>query len=169
MMKKMVAFFLLTGIGCFFLSFNTYRDNSRPAKLRTIIIDPGHGGLDPGTHGLISKEKDVALDISLKLGDAIQKEFPEIKIVYTRTTDILPGNAATLNEGLVNRANIANSAKGDLFICIHCNATRQPAGGYYAKRVIGHKKAIRYVKKKKKLVTVPIYESYWVKNTRIGT
>jgi N-acetylmuramoyl-L-alanine amidase len=169
MIKKMLAFFLLAAVGCSFLSFTGHRDNPRPAKLRTIIIDPGHGGLDPGTKGLISKEKDVALDISLKLGDAIQKEFPDIRIVYTRTTDILPGNAATLKEGLLNRADIANKAKGDLFICIHCNATRQPAGGYYAKRVIGHKKAIRYVKKKKKLVTVPIYESYWVKNTRIGT
>jgi N-acetylmuramoyl-L-alanine amidase len=169
MMKTMVAFILFVGINCSFLSFISHRDSTKPAKLRTIIIDPGHGGLDPGTHGLISKEKDVALDISLKLGDAIQKEFPDIKIVYTRTTDVLPGNAATLNEGLVARADIANKAKGDLFICIHCNATRQPAGGYYAKRVIGHKKAIRYVKKKKKLVTVPIYESYWVKNTRIGT
>jgi N-acetylmuramoyl-L-alanine amidase len=169
MTKRLASFFLFVGIICSSLSFSGYREIPRPAKLRTIIIDPGHGGLDPGTHGLISKEKDVALDISLKLGDAIQKEFPDIKIVYTRTTDILPGNANTLNEGLVNRADIANKAKGDLFICIHCNATRQPAGGYYAKRVIGHKKVIRYVKKKKRLVTVPIYESYWVKNTRIGT
>lgn len=169
MMKKMVASFLLTGIVCSFLAFSSHEENNKPAKLRTIIIDPGHGGLDPGTHGLISKEKDVALDISLKLGDAIQKEFPDIKIVYTRTTDVLPGNAVTKDAGLVARADIANKAKGDLFICIHCNATRQPAGGYYAKRVIGHKKTIHYVRRKKKLVTVPIYESYWVKNTRIGT
>jgi N-acetylmuramoyl-L-alanine amidase len=169
MMKRMVAFFLFAGAICSFLSFNRGPGSPRPVKLKTIIIDPGHGGIDPGTHGLISKEKDVALEISLKLGDAIQKEFPGIKIVYTRTTDILPGNSTTLNQGLVARADIANKAKGDLFICIHCNATRQPAGGYYAKRVIGHKKVIRYVKKKKKWVTVPVYESYWVKNTRIGT
>jgi N-acetylmuramoyl-L-alanine amidase len=106
------------------------------------------------------------------LGEAIKKEFPDIKVVFTRTSDATVQNGANLKEDLHNRAQIANDAKGDLFISIHCDATRQPAGGYYEKRVIGHKKKLEYVgkgkKKKKKLVTVPIYESYWVKNMMTG-
>jgi N-acetylmuramoyl-L-alanine amidase len=145
----------------------------KAATIKTIIIDPGHGGLDPGTHGLISKEKEVTLEISLKLGEAIKKEFPDIKVIFTRTTDILPGNAITKNEGLRNRADIANQARGDLFLCIHGNATPQPAGGWYAKRVIGHRKKTVFVgkgkRKRKKTINEPIYEAYWVKNTRIGT
>ena len=172
-MRKVLAFFILPAVICLLTSFNKYPGHPKPPKIRTIIIDPGHGGIDPGTHGLISKEKKVALEISLKLGDAIEKEFPDIKIVYTRTTDELPGNAATVGQALLNRAAVANKAKGDLFICIHCNATRQHAGSYYMKKVIGHKKVIRYVgrgkKRKKQLVNEPVYRSYLVKNMRVGT
>ena len=165
----MLVVFSLFGIVCSFTSFVVYQKNQKPAKLRTIIIDPGHGGADHGTHGLISTEKDVTLDISLKLGRAIQQEFPDIKVVFTRTSDELPGGGTDFRPALLVRADIANKAKGDLFICIHCNSNGKPAGGYYAKRVIGHKKAIRYVRKRRRTVTVPIYESYWVTNTRIGT
>ena len=171
MMKKIAALLALCGIDLGTTSFYSPIVVQKPT-IRTIILDAGHGGIDPGTHGLISKEKDVTLEITLKLGEAIKKEFPEIKIVYTRTTDILPGNAATKNQGLYNRAQIANEAKGDLFLCIHCDATPKPAGGYYEKRVIGHKKKLEYVgkgkHKRKKMVNAPIYESYWVKNTMIG-
>src|SRR5579872_2986319 len=82
----------------------------------TIIIDPGHGGFDPGTHGLIAKEKDVALAISLKLGKALQKAFPALRIVYTRTTDIMPGNKPTVPDGIRYRAELANRSGGNLFI-----------------------------------------------------
>src|SRR5450631_3426067 len=156
-------------------TFSSFNTGNGPAalKLRTIVIDPGHGGLYPGTRGLISAEKDVTLDISLKLGEAIKTNFPGIKVVFTRTTDACANNATNLHDDLHGRAQIANQAKGDLFISIHCNATRQPAGGYYEKRVIGHKKKLVYVgkgsKKKKKWINAPIYESYWVKNTRVGT
>src|SRR6185437_3291900 len=147
--------------------------NPRSPKIRTLIIDPGHGGLFPGTRGLISTEKDVTLDISLKLGEAVRKNFPAVKVVFTRTTDACVNNATNLHDDLHGRAQIANQAKGDLFISIHCNATRQPAGGYYERRVIGHKKKLVYVgrgrKKRKRWVNAPVYESYWVKNTRVGT
>jgi N-acetylmuramoyl-L-alanine amidase len=158
-----------------FFTFSSFNIGSGQAalKLRTIVIDPGHGGLYPGTHGLISAEKDITLEISLKLGEAIKANFPNTKVVFTRTTDATVNNATDLHDDLHGRAQIANQAKGDLFISIHCNATRQPAGGYYEKRVIGHKKKLVYVgrgsKKHKKWVNAPIYESYWVKNTRVGT
>jgi N-acetylmuramoyl-L-alanine amidase len=145
----------------------------RPPKLRTLIIDPGHGGQFHGTKGLISTEEDVTLDISLKLGEAIKKNFPDIKVVFTRTTDGSVNNATTLKEDLHARAQIANQARGDLFISIHCNSTRQPPGGYYQRRVVGHKRKLVYVgrgkKRRKKWVNAPIYKSYWVKNMRVGT
>jgi N-acetylmuramoyl-L-alanine amidase len=157
------------------LTFSFFSSVGGPAaiKLKTIVIDPGHDPCDPGTHGLISDEKDVTLEISLKLGEAVKTNFPNTKIVFTRTTDACVNGATNLHDDLHGRAQIANQAKGDLFISIHCNATRQPAGGYYEKRVIGHKKKLVYVgkgsKKHKKWVNAPIYESYWVKNTRVGT
>jgi N-acetylmuramoyl-L-alanine amidase len=157
------------------LTFSSFTIDHGPAalKLRTIVIDPGHDPCDQGTHGLISAEKDVTLEISLKLGEAIKTNYPNTKIVFTRTTDACVNNATNLHNDLHGRAQIANQAKGDLFISIHCNSTRQPPGGYYEKRVIGHKKKLVYVgkgsKKHKKWINAPIYESYWVKNTRVGT
>jgi N-acetylmuramoyl-L-alanine amidase len=143
------------------------------ANIKTVVIDPGHGGLYPGAHGLISTEKDVTLEIALRLGDALQKAYPDIKVIYTRTTDACSGGATNLRDDLHTRAKIANDARGDLFISIHCNATPQPAGSYYMKRVIGHRRKVVMVgrgrRKRKKTVMEPIYESYLVKNTRIGT
>ena len=143
------------------------------ATIKTVIIDPGHGGIYPGAHGLISTEKNVTLEIALKLGEAIKTAFPDLRVIYTRTTDACSGNATNLRDDLQNRARIANESKGDLFISIHCNATQQPAGGWYAKRIIGHRKKTIMVgkgrRKKKKTVMEPIYESYWVKNMRTGT
>jgi N-acetylmuramoyl-L-alanine amidase len=158
-----------------FFTFSSFHSRKVPAaiKLRTIVIDPGHGGLFPGTRGLVSVEKDVTLEISLKLGEAIKANFPNTKVVFTRTTDACANNADNLSDDLHGRAQIANQAKGDLFISIHCNATPHPPGGYYEKRVVGHKKKLVYVgkgsKKRKKWVNAPIYQSYWVKNTRVGT
>ncbi len=158
-----------------FFSISGFNAGTSPSasKIRTIIIDPGHGGQYPGTRGLISTEKDVTLEIALKLGEVIKKQYPNIKVVFTRTTDALVNGATDLREDLHGRAQIANQSKGDLFISIHCNATPHPPGGYYEKRVIGHKKKLVDVgsgkKKRKKWVNAPIYESYWVKNTRVGT
>lgn len=141
--------------------------------LKTIIIDPGHGGKDPGARGLFSTEAEVALAVSLKFGTAIQKEFPDIKIVYTRTTDVLPGNAANKNLALKIRANMANEARGDLFISIHCNAIGAHAGGWYARRLIGHDTRVVYIgkgkRKKKRIISEPVYEKYYVENTTVGT
>lgn len=83
-------------------------------QIKVVCIDPGHGGKDPGCHGDLVNEKDVALSVSLKLGKYIETNYPEIKVVYTRKTDVF----VELNE----RAAIANRNKADIFICIHCNS-----------------------------------------------
>jgi len=177
MMKRFFVFSCVMGI-CISLSAFRYTDNGfgangKMATIKTVVIDAGHGGMYPGAHGLISTEKDVTLEIALKLGESIKNAFPDVKVVYTRTTDACSGGATNLRDDLHNRAKIANEAKGDLFISIHCNATRQPAGSYYMKRVIGHRKKTIMVgkgkRKRKKTVMEPIYESYLVKNTRTGT
>ena len=136
------------------------------AAIKTVVIDPGHGGIFAGTtNGLISKEKDVTLEISLKLGEAIKEAFPDVKVVYTRTTDACSGGATNLRDDLHNRAKIANDAKGDLFISIHCNATPQPAGSYYMKRIIGHRKKTIMVgkgrKKERKRLMNPFTNLIW--------
>jgi N-acetylmuramoyl-L-alanine amidase len=82
--------------------------------IKTVCIDAGHGGKDPGCHGDVHKEKDVALAIALKLGALIEKNIKDVKVVYTRKTDVFVE--------LGDRASIANKAKADLFICIHCNS-----------------------------------------------
>ena len=81
----------------------------------TVVIDPGHGGRDVGALGRVSKEKDINLKVALALGDLIKKNYPGIKVVYTRSKD-------TFVE-LGRRAAIANKAKADLFISIHTNST----------------------------------------------
>ncbi len=171
-MVKSLAALSFLALMCFMISFRKSIEMVQRPGLHTIIVDAGHGPKHPGAHGLISKEKDVTLDIAMKLGEAIQKEMPDVKVLYTRTTDE-EQNDETAGTANRYRADFANKSKADLFLSIHCNATPQPAGGWYAKRVIGHKKVLRFVgrgkRRKKKLVNEPIYESYWVKNMRRGT
>ncbi len=82
--------------------------------LHTIVLDAGHGGKDDGCSGKHSKEKHLALNITLALGQLIETTFPTIRVIYTRTSDIfIP---------LYQRAAIANENNADLFISIHCNA-----------------------------------------------
>ena len=84
-------------------------------KTMTVVINAGHGGTDPGCHGVKHWEKDVTLAISLKLGKYIEQNLPDVKVHYTRTTDIF----VPLNDIAAH----ANKNNADLFICIHCNAS----------------------------------------------
>ncbi|HWB62303.1 MAG TPA: N-acetylmuramoyl-L-alanine amidase, partial [Chitinophagales bacterium] len=94
------------------------------------MIDAGHGGKDPGAIGPDKiNEKDVALAVALKLGDYIEKNFPDIKVIYTRKKDEFVE--------LYERADIANKAKADLFICIHCNSNTNPSAYGTSTYVLG--------------------------------
>lgn len=87
---------------------------SQGKKLKTVVIDAGHGGHDDGCSGSGSKEKTIALSIALKLGKLIETNDKDVVVEYTRKTD----KFVTLD----NRAKIANTKKADLFICVHANA-----------------------------------------------
>lgn len=143
-------------------------------QLKTIIVDAGHGGTDPGAVGqyensLRSKEKNVTLAISKKLVAELKKQLPEIQVVPTRTTDIFQSPR--------EKANIANDYKGDLFICIHADSGPLKTG----KRQTGTKMVTKYKvtytgkgKKRKKhstpyKVEVPIYEYFKKPLTISGT
>jgi N-acetylmuramoyl-L-alanine amidase len=144
-------------------------------KIRTIIVDAGHGGKDGGAHGgyeggLGSWEKNITLAISNKLVAELQQELPDVKIVPTRTSDIY--------QSPPEKADIANQNKGDLFICIHADAVRLQTG----RRQIGTKSIVRQdviytgkgKKRKKKYgkkynEVVPVYDYYKIGSPRTGT
>jgi N-acetylmuramoyl-L-alanine amidase len=111
LIKTITVYFLfsmLFGVG------SAFKFNDSSFGVKTVVIDAGHGGHDSGCLGSSSKEKHVALAISLKLGAAIEAAFKDVKVIYTRKTDVF----VELHE----RAKIANDAKADLFICVHANA-----------------------------------------------
>ena len=91
---------------------------SRPNQIRTVVLDAGHGGKDPGTHGRYAKEKTINLELILQLGRKIKAKHPDVRVIYTRTTDRFVD--------LYERGAIANRNRADLFISIHCNAS--PSG-----------------------------------------
>lgn len=87
-------------------------------KVNKVVIDAGHGGHDPGTHGATSVEKDIALSIALKTGELLSRLYPDIQISYTRTKDVfIP---------LHKRIAKANEEKADLFVSVHCNYVGNP-------------------------------------------
>ena len=85
------------------------------AKPFVLVIDAGHGGKDPGAVGAISKEKDINLKVALALGKLVEDNLKDVKVVYTRKTDVFVELDA--------RAGIANANKADLFISIQTNAS----------------------------------------------
>jgi len=152
MTQRILLFFLITGGLLTISSFvrPTITQTNRKKVIGTVIIDPGHGGSDHGAKGRFSYEKDICLAVSLKLGAIISKEFPELRVLYTRTTDSYPE--------LHDRAKFANENKGDLYLCVHVNAAR----GKRVAEVVGYKTVTYYTGKgasrKKRTKRVPQYK-----------
>jgi N-acetylmuramoyl-L-alanine amidase len=176
-MLKSKAFVLTKSLLLF--SFLPVFSQTPPVKkINTIIVDAGHGGKDGGAHGayeggLYSWEKNVTLAISLKVVDELKKQLPGVKVVPTRTSDIY--------QSPPEKADIANQNKGDLFVCIHADATQLKTGsritGYrtvtvYDNKVEWIKKGKKKVKKVTKVpreVEKPIIEYFKIGTSRSGT
>lgn len=97
-----------------FLFKSSLQESKPKIPIHCIIIDPGHGGKDPGAHGKLYKEKDITLAIALDLKNLIHEKYPEMKVILTRSRDEFIE--------LDDRASMAKKKKADLFISIHCNA-----------------------------------------------
>ncbi|MCG8410691.1 MAG: N-acetylmuramoyl-L-alanine amidase [Bacteroidales bacterium] len=113
--KYQIVIFLLIIIKLILFS-DAYAQETKQYKLKTVVIDAGHGGKDSGTRGRYTLEKNVALAIALKLGTYIEENIPDVKVIYTRTTDTL----ISFDE----RTGIANRNNADLFISIHLNGVK---------------------------------------------
>ncbi len=125
--KKRIFFTFFISISLLF-STNAYSQTG--LGIKTVVIDAGHGGKDPGAVAKTKlQEKDVVLDVSLQLGKLISASFPQVKVVYTRSTDVFIG--------LSKRAKIANEAGADLFISIHANAAGNTAAKGFESFVLG--------------------------------
>ena len=163
------AFFILS-----LLVFSNNGFSQAPRKIRTIIIDPGHGGTDHGAHGdyegsLGSMEKNITLAISMKLVDDLKKAMPDVNIIPSRTTDVFMN--------VHQKAQFANEHHGDLFVCIHADAVDLKTGS----RILGYKTETYHTTKyegkgkhRKKILTkhtrrVAIREYYKIPTTRKGT
>lgn len=118
-------------------------------KIKTIIVDAGHGGSDQGAKGTYSTEAQITLQLALRLDTILRNEMPDTRIVMTRTTDIY--------HHVREKANIANKENGDLFVCIHVNAAPPK------KTITGYKSVAYYKgkgsKRKKYYKKVPIYKT----------
>ncbi|PVH27142.1 N-acetylmuramoyl-L-alanine amidase family protein [Sphingobacterium corticibacter] len=110
MFFTLLSFLLITVFG----SFREPSKGTPPQKIKTIVLDAGHGGHDSGAVGAQSREKDVALEITLKLGKKIEREMSGVKVIYTRADDSYPK--------LYERPALANQNHADLFISIHLNS-----------------------------------------------
>jgi len=131
----MIIRYLVTVLFGIIFSFSVFPQTEKDffGKLRTVVIDAGHGGKDKGCLGSHSYEKDVALAVSLKLGKYLEENFENLNVIYTRKTDVF----VELDE----RAKIANRAKADLFICIHANSAANSAAFGTETFVMGNAKS----------------------------
>ncbi|MGI4750878.1 MAG: N-acetylmuramoyl-L-alanine amidase family protein [Janthinobacterium lividum] len=109
------AFVLLASLFHFYFPPEKSALNTADFRFKTIVIDPGHGGKDPGAHGDFSLEKNVALAIGKKLQKALQAELPDVKVIMTRSSD----QFIELNQ----RSEIANKNHANLFVSLHCNSS----------------------------------------------
>lgn len=117
-MKNIV---LIPVLAVFFVFASFTGSGRKEFRLRTVVIDAGHGGKDPGCNGASAKEADIALKVALELGKTIEARSPDVKVIYTRKTNDFVE--------LIDRAGIANKNRADLFISIHCNSGPSSAYG----------------------------------------
>ena len=109
------------------------QDAKGKAKKYTVVLDAGHGGKDPGAVGKFSQEKNLNLALTLEVGKLLKKQYPDVNVVYTRSTDVfIP---------LQTRADIANKNDADLFISIHTNASENKASKGVETFILGNEKA----------------------------
>ena len=145
---------ILTSIFLLFAVIAIQAQKPAQSKQFVVVLDAGHGGHDPGTHGskkYKDKEKDIALKIVLALGKKLEK-LPNIKIIYTRKTDVfIP---------LKKRAAIANKADADLFVSVHCNSASYKAHGTESWVLGLHKSKANFNIAKKENSVIFLEENY---------
>jgi N-acetylmuramoyl-L-alanine amidase len=153
MMRLKYAAFVLLSLGITFLCAFTGPSGKPQQKqvLKRIIIDAGHGGEDVGARGRYSTESQISLEVALKLEKMLQAALPDVDIVMTRRTDIF--------HSVIQKAEIANQAKGDLFVCIHVNSAapsrRREFVGYKTVTVRRKGKSVKQRVKDYKIWTTP--------------
>lgn len=140
--KLLILLLLITGA--------PYAMYAKGKTITKIVIDAGHGGSDIGAQGAFSKEKDITLAVTLKVGKILSDSMKGVQVIFTRTTDTYPS--------LVERHQVANQANADLFIAIHVNSTPFT----YTRVLQGYK----MVKRHHKMVRQPIYHSIRHHETR---
>lgn len=153
-MKSSIIIFLIL-LAFFFGNSNNQKPDldEYVNKEFVVVIDPGHGGRDPGAVGRYSHESDIALEISLRAGNYIEENIPNVKVIYTRTTDMFLE--------LYRRAQIANESHADLFISIHCNAAASSKAVGTETWIMGlHKNAANLEVAKKENASMLLEEDY---------
>ena len=158
-MRVKYAAFVLLSFGITMLcSFSSNKGKPQQKQvLRRIIVDAGHGGFDIGARGRYSTESQISLEVALKLEKMLQDALPDVEIIMTRKTDIF--------HSVIQKADIANQAKGDLFVCIHVNS----AAPSRHREFVGYKTV--KVRRKGKLVSqrVKDYRTWTTPNPAMGT
>lgn len=158
-LKRMRVYILISFL-CFFSILTSFgqKDStqSQNFNVKTIVIDAGHGGHDPGCLGSSSQEKHICLSVALKLGKLIKAYFPSVNVIYTRNKDVF----VKLHE----RANIANKNKADLFISIHANSAQNKSAYGTETYVMGTKYTDRNLELSKRENSVILMEKDYEKN-----
>lgn len=135
---RRVALYLTLVVATLLCAMPLYAKNESPTPM-TIVIDPGHGGYDPGAvgrlNGKIYRECDIALNVAIKAGRMIEKNMPYVKVIYTRSTDKHWSTNKTRD--LQARVDIANRADASLFLSIHCNAAKNTSASGAVTLVMG--------------------------------
>lgn len=158
MRSKYAALFLLSFLSCFLSSY-TLKSGAPFQKqaLKRIIVDAGHGGTDAGARGRYSTESQISLAVALKLEKMLQEALPDVEIIMTRKTDVF--------HSVIQKADFANQAKGDLFVCIHVNS----AASQKHREFVGYKTVTS--KRKGKTITrkVKEYRTWTTPSAAMGT